>query len=203
MKMRSVTPMRIAKIGYVIMSILFCVAGILFIVRPEMSTKIMGICIGVAMILFGVVKLVGYFSKDLFRLAFQFDLEFGILMAVLGIIVLLDAENLMAFISVALGISILLDGLFKIRIAMDAKQFGIGSWWLILALAIVTGAVGAVLVFDSVFGAKVLSVLLGISFLSEGILNLCTVISTVLIVKNQLPDVIIEAEGFETTEQDE
>ena len=190
MKMRSVAPMRIAKIGYIVMSVLFCAAGVLLIAAPGLSLSVIGVCIGVAMILFGIVKLVGYFSKDLFRLAFQFDLEFGILMMVLGGTVLFNPENLMAFTCVALGISILLDGLFKIRIAMDSKRFGIKSWWLILALAIVTGVIGVFLIFDSVVGAKALSVLLGLTLLSEGILNLYTVISTVLIVKNQMPDVI-------------
>ena len=196
MKMRSATPMRIAKIGYIVMSVLFCAAGILFIAAPELSVSIIGVCIGVAMILFGIVKLIGYFSKDLFRLAFQFDLEFGILMMILGVIVLFNPKNLMAFICVALGISILLDGLFKIRIAMDSKQFGIKSWWLILALAIITGVFGMFLIFDSVIGAQALSVFLGLTLLSEGVLNLYTVISTVLIIKDQFPDVI-EVDAFE------
>ena len=190
MKMRSVTPMRIAKIGYIIMSVLFCLAGVLFIAMPEISTKIIGICIGISMILFGIVRLIGYFSKDLYRLAFQFDLEFGILMMILGVTVLFNPENLMAFICVAIGISILLDGLFKIRIALDSKQFGIKSWWLILALAIVTGVIGVFLIFDSATGSKVMTVALGLTLLSEGVLNLSTVISTVLIVKNQAPDII-------------
>lgn len=196
MKMRSVMPMRIAKIGYIIMSVLFCAAGVLFIAMPGISTEMIGVCIGVAMVLFGIIKLIGYFSKDLFRLAFQFDLEFGILMMILGVIVLINPKNLMIFICIALGISILLDGLFKIRIAMDARRFGIKSWWLILTLAIITGITGVALIFDSVIGAQILSVLLGLTLLSEGILNLYTVISTVLIVKNQAPDVI-EAEAFE------
>ena len=178
------------------MSVLFCAAGILFIAAPELSVSIIGVCIGVAMILFGIVKLIGYFSKDLFRLAFQFDLEFGILMMILGVIVLFNPKNLMAFICVALGISILLDGLFKIRIAMDSKQFGIKSWWLILALAIITGVFGMFLIFDSVIGAQALSVFLGLTLLSEGVLNLYTVISTVLIIKDQFPDVI-EVDAFE------
>ena len=190
MKMRSVTPMRIAKIGYIIMSVLFCLAGVLFIAMPEISTKIIGICIGISMILFGIVRLIGYFSKDLYRLAFQFDLEFGILMMILGVIVLFNPENLMAFICVVIGISILLDGLFKIRIALDSKQFGIKSWWLILALAIVTGVIGVFLIFDSATGSELMTVILGLTLLSEGILNLSTVISTVLIVKNQAPDII-------------
>ncbi len=198
MKMRSVVPMRFAKIGYIILSVLFCVAGVLLIALPELSITVMGYCMGIVMVVFGVVKLVGYFSKDLFRLAFQFDLEFGILMLVLGVVVLIHPQNLASFISVALGIAILLDGMFKIRIAMDSKRFGIKSWWLIFALAILAGASGIVLAIDSGTGAKVLPVLLGISLLSEGLLNLYTVVSTVRIVKNQMPDVI-EAEPHEYT----
>ena len=171
MKMRSVTPMRIAKTGYIIISAVFCIAGILFIARPELSVKIIGRGLGIAMILFGCIRLVGYFSRDLFRLAFQYDLEFGILL-------------------IALGIAILADGLFKVQIAMDSKRFGIAAWWLILLLAVLTGFVGLLLVFRPVESAHVLTMLLGVSLLAEGILNLCVVVSTVKIVKHQRPDVI-------------
>ena len=201
MKTRSVAPMKIAKIGYIVVSVLFCMAGILFIALPEISAKIVGIEIGIAAIVFGIVKLIGYFSKDLYRLAFQFDLEFGIMMVVLGTIVLFNPKNVMAFIAAAFGIAILFDGLFKIRIALDSKRFGIKDWWLILSLAIIAGIIGVALIFDSAFGAGVLTILMGVSFLSEGILNLYTVIRTVLIVKNQVPD-FVETDTFDFFEKD-
>lgn len=197
MKMRSVTPMRIAKIGYIVMSVMFCIAGALFIALPDISITMIGISVGIAMIVFGIVKLVGYFSRDLFRLAFQFDLELGILLLVLGLIVLIRPDDLMTFICIALGISILTDGLFKVQIALDSKRFGIKSWWVILALAVVAGTIGVFLIFRSAKSAQFLTVLLGVSILAEGILNLYTVISTVLIIKHQQPDVI-EIEYSET-----
>lgn len=190
MKMRSVTPMRIAKIGYIVMSVMFCIAGALFIALPDISITMIGISMGIAMIVFGIVKLVGYFSRDLFRLAFQFDLELGILLLVLGLIVLIRPDDLMTFMCIALGISILTDGLFKVQIALDSKRFGIKSWWVILALAVVTGTIGVFLIFRSAKSAQFLTVLLGVSILAEGILNLYTVISTVIIIKHQQPDVI-------------
>ena len=197
MKMRSVTPMRIAKIGYIVMSVMFCIAGALFIALPDISITMIGISMGIAMSVFGIVKLVGYFSRDLFRLAFQFDLELGILLLVLGLIVLIRPDDLMTFICIALGISILTDGLFKVQIALDSKRFGIKSWWVILALAVVAGTIGVFLIFRSAKSAQFLTVLLGVSILAEGILNLYTVISTVLIIKHQQPDVI-EIEYSET-----
>lgn len=190
MKMRSVIPMRVAKTGYIIMAFVFCMAGILFIFRPELSVRLLGRVLGVAMIIFGCIRLVGYFSRDLFRLAFQYDLEFGILLIALGVIVLVKSENVMNFIFVAMGIAILADGLFKIQIAVDSRRFGIGTWWLIFVLAVLTGFVGLLVVSRPAESVRILTVLLGISLLAEGILNLCVVVSTVKIIKNQQPDII-------------
>ena len=199
MESRSVTPMRIAKTGYIVMSVVFCVVGVLFIALPERSALAVGRALGAAMIIFGVIKLVGYFSRDLFRLAFQYDLEFGILLIALGLISLLRTSNLMDFICVAMGIAILADGLFKIQISVDARRFGIASWWLVLLLAVAAGAVGLVLIFRPWESAQLLTVLLGLALLAEGVLNLCVALSTVKIVKNQQPDVI-ETEYYEVSE---
>ena len=199
MKMRSMTPMRVAKTGYILMSAIFCVLGVLFIVRPDRSLAVMGQVLGIAMIAFGVFKLVGYFSRDLFRLAFQYDLEFGILLIVLGIIVLPRSEDVMGVLAAAIGISILADGLFKFRIAMDSKAFGISNWWMILVLAAITCGAGVLLVLRPWQGAKLLARLLGASLLCEGVLNLCVALSTVKIIDHQCPDVI-EAEYTEVTE---
>lgn len=198
--MRSVTPMRVAKIGYIIMSVLLCVFGVLLIADPDISLSVIGIVCGALFIVFGLVRLVGYFSKDLYRLAFQYDLAFGLLMIALGVIMLLSPESLMNFICIALGLSIFADGLFKVQIAIDSKRFGLSTWWLILALAVITVVVGIVLVARPSDSSRVLIVLMGVSMLCEGLLDLGTVITAVKIIKHQQPDVIVveadeESEG--------
>lgn len=196
MKNRSTAPMWVAKAGYIVMSLVFCAGGVLFIARPELSAVVISRALGAAMILFGVIKLVGYFSKDLFRLAFQYDLGFGLLLIALGALVLAKPAGVLDFLFIALGIAILTDGLFKVQIAMDSKRFGISTWWLTLILAIVTGVVGLALVFRPWDSARLLTVLLGVALLAEGILNLCVSVSTVKIVRHQQPDVI-EVTSFE------
>lgn len=84
--MRSVKFMRAAKTSYIVLSALYCVFGVLLIAVPDFSMKLLGILVGCMMIGFGAVKLMGYFSRDLYRLAFQFDLAYGILLIVLGLI---------------------------------------------------------------------------------------------------------------------
>ena len=180
--------MKIAKIGYLAVSAALCGFGIQLLLNPNSSLQAIGVACGISLILFGIIKLVGYFSKDLFRLAFQYDLAFGLLMIALGAIVLIKPDNLMTFLSIALGIAILSDGLFKIQISMDSRRFGIRLWWLILMLAVLTGVFGLVLVFRPTKSSLLLVTLFGISLLAEGILNLITVLSAVKIVKHQRPD---------------
>ena len=119
--MRSVTPMRVAKIGYIVISLVLCGFGIMLIVNPEISLAAFGVFTGVCLIVFGAVKIIGYLSKDLYRLAFQYDLAFGILMIALGIMVILEPNNVIDTICVAIGIAFLTDGLLKIQIAIDAR----------------------------------------------------------------------------------
>lgn len=201
MRTRSTTPMHAAKIGYIVVSAALCVLGILLIAVPDFSASLFGAICGVLLIVFGIVRLIGYFSRDLYRLAFQYDLPLGILLVIMGIVMLAHPGSLVTFICVALGIFILSDGLFKIQIAWDSRRFGITKWWLILAFAIVTGICGLLLLLRPGEGGRVLMIILGITLLSEGILNFSTVLSAVKIIKHQKPDVI-EIDAYTEAEDD-
>lgn len=188
--MRSTVPMKIAKTGSILISLVMCGFGVLLMLRPDFSIDALGVMIGTAMLIFGVIKIVGYLSKDLYRLAFQYDLAFGLLMIAVGIMVILEPGNAIDCICVAVGLSALMDGLLKIQIAIDAKRFGIRQWWLIMAMAALAVTVGILLVFRTSESARTLVIFLGISMLADGILNLITVLSAVKIIRNQYPDVI-------------
>ena len=132
---RSTGPLWAVKTGYIVVSVLFCVLGVVLLVMSERCVPWIGRALGIGMVVCGAIKLGGYFSKDLFRLAFQYDLAFGILLIAVGIITLCHPGEAMSFLCVMFGIPVLADGLFKIQIAVDARRFGIPQWWLVLALA--------------------------------------------------------------------
>ena len=117
--MRSVKFMRAAKTSYIVLSALYCVFGVLLIAVPDFSMKLLGILVGCMMIGFGAVKLMGYFSRDLYRLAFQFDLAYGILLIVLGLIVLLRPVQLVSFFCLVLGIGIGFEALRPAAVVAD------------------------------------------------------------------------------------
>lgn len=130
----SVRQILFAKAGYILMSALFSAAGVFMILKPEISTEIICIAAGILLIIFGIIKIIGYFSKDLYRLAFQYDLAFGILRIILGIIFCTHTAGVVNLFFTAMGILVLVDGLFRIQLAVDAREFGISQWWLLHVL---------------------------------------------------------------------
>ena len=170
-----------AKYGYIILSVLICTLGIVLIAVPDFSLTVLCRLGGALLIVFGCIKILGYLSKDLYRLAFQFDLALGILLIILGLILIFRMEVVIHAVCILLGIFILTDSLLKIQIAIDARTFGIHRWWLILGFAIITAVAGILVLFQPNKSASAMMILLGVSLLGEGILNLTTVLTAVSI----------------------
>ena len=179
-----------AKIGYIMISILLCALGIVLIAVPDFSVTLLCRLGGGIMVLFGLVKIVGYCSKDLYRLAFQFDLAFGILLVALGVILIIRTDAMVNLICIVMGICVLADALLKIQISIDSKAFGIRKWWLILSVAILTGITGFLLIFRPSESTQMIMILFGLTLLTEGILNLITILTAVQIIHHQLPEVV-------------
>ena len=162
--MRSENPIRAAKISYIVTSAAFCVLGVLLIVLRDWSVSFIGVVTGIMLI------------------------AFGILLMVLGVIILARPERAMSFVCLMLGVAILADGLFKLQTAVDAREFGLRSWWVILVLAILAGAIGTVLALRPTESAVVMTLLAGASMVVEGALNLCVALFAVKVVHNQQSD---------------
>ena len=180
---RSTVPMRMAKTGYIVLSVMLCTLGLALILHVGAAASMLHVWCGAFFVVFGCVRILGFFSRDLYRLAFQFDLEFGILTALLGIFMLVRPGGPAQLIGIAFGILVLTDALFKIRITADARQFGISTWWVTLLLAAAAGVLGAALILRSVSRQDLL--FLGITMIAEGALNLSTVLTMVRIVSHQ------------------
>lgn len=170
---------RAARMGYLLISVLLCLQGIVLIAFPDCSAILLCRLGGGVMALFGAVKIIGYCSRDLYRLAFQFDLAFGMLLMTLGVILIVRTNRMINLMFMMMGICVLADALLKVQISIDAKAFGIGKWWLIFSMAILTAIAGVLLVLRPFESAQAVMALLGTALIAEGVLNLITVLNAV------------------------
>lgn len=125
---------------------LFTVGMLLLLPLMELNTEktvIGGLCAAV-----GAAKIYGYFANDLYRLAFQYDMAIGLYALIFSILFLVSPERFNDIFSTAIGSYVLLEAVFKLQIAFDARRFGMRYWRLILITALTLCVIGVLTVIS-------------------------------------------------------
>ena len=138
--------MKRIKALYITISILSLLAGIALVIWPGASVITICYVVGSAAILVGAVRLAGYFSKDSYNLNFQFDIAMGLVFLILGTVLIFHPGDTVAVLHFSVGILVLVDSVFKLQTALDAKHFGLKKWWVMLLCALLCAGLGLVLV---------------------------------------------------------
>lgn len=173
------------KTAYSAFSICLLLFGTFILIYPNASIHIVYKVGGAIFIGFGITKMIGYFSKDIFQLAFQHDLAMGIVSILIGLIMLFQTENMIRILAVIISLFMIIDALLKIQTAIDAKKIGIEKWWLILVIGISVATIGVILLFEPFHGTQVIVRFIGFILFIDGILNLCVVQNTVSTMKKR------------------
>lgn len=82
-------------------------------------------------------------------------------------------------LTICLGLFMLVEALLKIQTAIDARQIGMGSWWMILIIGFTTAIIGGLLVAVPIRGTNLIIRLMGLMILTYGAMNLYVVQNTV------------------------
>lgn len=138
--------MKRIKALYITISILSLLVGIALVIWPGASVITICYVVGSAAILVGAVRLAGYFSKDSYNLNFQFDFAMGLMFLILGTVLIFHPGDTVAVLHFSVGILVLVDSVFKLQTALDAKHFGLKKWWVMLLCALLCAGLGLVLV---------------------------------------------------------
>ncbi len=175
-----------ARTVHMVASVLLFIAGIFFIFKviPAGNVSALGemgamarFALGGIFALLGVARLLGYFANDLYRLAFQYDFAMGIFCVVFGVLIAISPDRARTAIPYAIGIYVLLDGLFKLQTAFDAKAFGMKKWVGLMSSSVLVSLAGLwVLLW---LGRLPLSFLLGIPLALDGVENGWNTMATV------------------------
>lgn len=179
---------KLAKTGYLIISVVFYISGIAYMLLPDVTPLTICNISGVVLMAYGVIKIIGYFSKDLYCLAFQYDFACGLFLIVFGVIALVRSQQIIPHLSMGLGALILLDSLLSVQMSKDAKRFGLETWYVILTAAIVAGVCGGVVIispFHTTLGQHISA---GCALLAQGFKSHCVMHYTVKTMKRCSPE---------------
>lgn len=175
-----------AKENLFISSVILCVAGIVFMVFSGTMVNLIGWILGGVFCIIGAVKLIGYIRSQLL----VSELIVSIICVVAGVLLFLHPGWVMSLLSVIIGIYVLIEGILKIKISIDAKKQEAGSWWVLLAIAIVSIGIGILLVVNPFGISKAFMFMVGLALLLSGIQNIIHAIYTEKILKEMNRDII-------------
>lgn len=171
-----------AKILNVISAGLMLLAGLLLLVVPNLETTTgQRILLGILFALTGAAKLFGYFSNDLYRLAFQFDFAIGIFCELLALLIVLMPERVFAVLPLLISVYVVLDALLKLQMSFDARRFGMRSWVALFVTALVLCGFGGFAAAASVAELLRYVPVVGVALMVDGLENAWVTAHTVRI----------------------
>ena len=187
--MGSIKLIRTAKTGYLVLAALFCIMGIAMLVLPGITPDMISWGAGAIIAAFGIVRIIGHYSRDPYGLAFQHDPVLGVLAVALGSVLIFRRSLAVNVFALVLGIELLADNLFKVQTAMEARRFGLGTWWLMLALAVIAVIAGILLIVCPFEGMRAWVRVMGISLMAQGVMSFCVALCAIHIPPQRTLDV--------------
>ena len=152
----------------IVTSLIFAVIGILFITNPEGTFKIAAIGIGIIFIIFGAMKVLAYFRDRGNTDFYNYDLIYGLVSAVAGIIIIINSSALEAIFRLIIGIWMIYSGIMRTVLATKLRAANSEAWLPVLVIAILIIACG---IFTTVYSGAIIMTI-GIIILAYAIMDI-------------------------------
>ena len=153
------------------LSICLTLVGLIFLVYPDVSVTVIGVIFGLLITVLGGVLIYTYLKRREIPL-FRFNLIYGILGVILGILTIISPFTFTQVITIFIGIWILYMAIIKIDFAVRLKLLEERSWLFLLVSALLEIFM-SILIFINPFSNLIITEIAGAYFVLCGILN-CT-----------------------------
>ncbi len=158
------------KRSWIFSAVVTVILGLILVLFPAAALKSVSYAVGGLAIAMGVIRTVRYFKQDhACPYLFQSDLVVGLLSVGFGIFMVSQPVTVLSLVPHIFGILMVGFGIGGILRAVDAKKTGFGSWGVLLALAIVSIALGW-LILANPFGAmETVTIVIGGCLIYQGV----------------------------------
>ncbi len=161
------------KLQTIITAIMLAVIGILFIVFPDTSLKVLCYIAGGIMIFLGVCKLVLY-VVELASERRSMSLVSGIMLLVLGIVFVANPGIIVGLFTLIFGVVMILDGIEKLQDAINSALAKESGWWVDLFIACIVLVLGLIVLICNT--SSWVMIFAGVSLIIEGVLDFASAI---------------------------
>lgn len=155
-----------------IVGVLFILVGIYTFAAPEASYVALSILFSLSFLFSGISEIVFSLTNKDEMDNWGWVLAFGILTTVIGGLLLANPEVSMLTLTFYVGFLIIFRSISAISFSLDLKDYGIGDWGALMALAILGLIFGIVMIWSPTFAGLTIVIWTGLALITSGIFSL-------------------------------
>ena len=168
------------KVPLIFQILIEIVLGIFLIIYRYTTTNILFIVIGSLMAAYGAFDLIAFVTNNR-NYSFRRGLTTGVLITIIGVAFIVQAEQLKNLLAIIIGALILIESIVNCRRSLIIKNLGAQRWFILFAASLAAVAFGIVIcIYPNLFG-EVISLIMGIAVLIEALLDLLAIFGITVI----------------------
>ncbi|MBP3856726.1 MAG: DUF308 domain-containing protein [Ruminiclostridium sp.] len=158
------------KVPLIFQVVVELVIGIFLIIYRDMTTNILFIVVGALMVCYGVFDLIAFVTNNR-PYSFRRGLTTGVLITIIGVAFIVQAEALQNLLAIIIGALILIESIVNCRRALILKNLGDMNWYFLLIASVIVIALSIMIcIYPNLFG-EIISLIMGIAIIVEAILD--------------------------------
>jgi len=158
----------------IVLNILFLLFGFIIYMNPYVTTKIIGIIIGIYFIFFAIFAIYEFLMRKDSPI-FRFKIIIGILVLILGIFAIINPFKIIKITTFSLGVYLIINSISKLLEVFKFKKIGYDGWMLILVTSILLLIFGVLMVINPMASIDIIQ-LTGIFIVLSCILEIANLI---------------------------
>ena len=160
------------KWNLILMSLLYLALGIFLLMVPGTALNVVCCALGGVVLACAAVQLVRYFVVERGVFQSQLTLISGLVCLALGAFLIIRSDVVVRVLPIVFGLFVIFDSLGRIQNALELRRCEYSSWKIFLLLAVLSVALGIVMVVDPFGTMETLVMAIGLILILEGALNL-------------------------------
>jgi uncharacterized membrane protein HdeD (DUF308 family) len=160
------------KVQRLVSALVIAIIGILFIVFPNDSARILCYTGGSILIVWGIFRIVMYFLYGLRTV--NYSLVGGGALVAIGVMLCCYPDLIADILTIALGIVLIIDGIIKLQQCINIVIMKDKNWWISLIVCIISIVLGIVALCNPFSSRTALMIYIGISLIVDAI---CDIVS--------------------------
>ncbi len=163
------------KVPLIFQAFIELMLGVFLIIYRDMTTNVLFIVIGSLMVGYGVFDLIAFVTNNR-PYSFRRGLTTGVLITIIGVAFIVQAEELQKLLAIIIGALILIESIVNCRRAFIMKNLGFDKWFIVFIASMAVLVLGILIcIYPGMFG-EVISLIMGIAVIIEAILDFVAIL---------------------------